>query len=313
MALPPSHRRPAARIRPATGDATRTPATTAQRAVVCQVETIIPPVRRAKASWLSGAMGVVLLAAALALGACSFRQMGEITYAEGAQASYEEAVVQLEDKNYEQAIMAFQQVRARYPYSSYAALAELRIADADFGRSRWLEAIDGYQAFLKFHPAHPDVDWAAYRIGASHFNAIPSSFFLFPPASERDQTEVRAARTSLQDFISRYPESSHLSQAKTELARVMELLVKHELYTAEFYASRERWAGAAGRYEFVLQNYPGSGFDGQATVGLAEALLQQDEGERAAALLDRFLAGNPGGKEGEKARKLRASLPVSPR
>ncbi|WP_169788737.1 outer membrane protein assembly factor BamD [Vulgatibacter incomptus] len=262
------------------------------------------------------ALPVVLLAASLCLAlssGCAHEQaVAKSGYSEDAQAAYEEAVSALESKNFEQAILAFEQIRSKFPYSSYAALSELRIADAEFGRGRWLEAIDSYQAFVKFHPDHPQVDWATFRIGESHFRAIPSSFFLFPSASERDQTEVRAAKTSLTDFVSRFPKSEYLPRAKEELQEVMGLLARHELYAARFYASREHWAGAAGRYRYLLQNYPGSPYETDATLGLAEALAKLGEHDRAKELLDAVEAAHPHTEEGRKAREMQRMMEKAP-
>jgi len=245
---------------------------------------------------------------ALLLAGCATKRAAPTTYAESAQEAYEVALEDLESQNYEQAISGFEQVRTKYPYSSYAALAELRIADAEFGRGRWLEAIDSYQAFVKFHPGHEQLDWAWFRIGESHYKAIPSGFFIFPSPSERDQTEVRAARTSLADFLSRYPQSAYAPQAREELREVVGLLAGHELQVARFYASRERWTGAAWRYERVLRDFPGSGFDAEATFGLADALREQGETGRAAEILEAFIGQHPSDTDARKARAMLDSL-----
>ena len=35
-----------------------------------------------------------------------------------------------------------------------ALVAELRLADAEFGADQFLEAVDSYRLFIKFHPTH---------------------------------------------------------------------------------------------------------------------------------------------------------------
>src|SRR5690606_32176611 len=86
------------------------------------------------------------------------------TYTESAQVLYEQGLDRLDSQNFEQAIVIFEQVRTRFPYSSYAALAELAIADTQYARGRFLEAIDAYEAFVRFHPTHPRLDYAYFRI-----------------------------------------------------------------------------------------------------------------------------------------------------
>src|SRR5690606_24670791 len=100
----------------------------------------------------------------------------------------------------------------------------------------------------------------AFRIGESHFEAIPSDFFLFPSPSERDITEVRAARTTLEDFIAAHPDSEHVPKARRLLDETLRILARHELVIGDFYASRGKWRGAAGRYETLLRTYPRLGF-----------------------------------------------------
>jgi outer membrane protein assembly factor BamD len=213
-----------------------------------------------------------LLLLLASLSCATTQATGPRTYSESAQALYEQALAELASDDFEQAILLFEQVRSRYPYSSYAALAELGVADTQFKRGRYLEAIDIYQAFLRFHPAHPRLDYASFRIGESHAKTIPSSFFLFPPPSERDQTAVRATRGALQDFLHRYPESAYVPRAQELLQEVLAVLARHEWAAARFYAKRGRWRGAALRYQALLNDYPGLGFDEQAREGLEEAM-----------------------------------------
>lgn len=242
-------------------------------------------------------IGVLLLTFACA----TTEATGPRSYTESAQALYEEGLGKLEAEDYEGAIVIFEQVRSRFPYSSYAALAELGVADTQFRRARYLEAIDAYEAFIRFHPTHARLDYASFRVGESHYNTIPSNFFLFPPASERDQTSVRSTRTALQAFLQRFPESQHGPRARDLLQEVLGVLARHELATAKFYARRGKWAGAAGRYRYLLRTYPGMGLDEEALTGLVESLLKLEEREEAEAVLSEYLQANP---DDRNARRL---------
>lgn len=230
------------------------------------------------------------------------------SYSDSAQRLYEEGLEQLDGGDYMQAIQTFETVRTRFPYSSYAALAQLRIGDTEFKRGQYLAAVDVYQNFVRLHPTHPDVDWAAFRIGAAHYEAIPSDFFIFPPPSERDTTEARAAQSALEDFIAGYPESRYVDEARRMLREVLGLLARHELYVGDFYASRGKWRGAATRYETMLRTYPNVGYDEEATFKLVEALLQLDDWEGAAEALRRFLDRHPKGDGADRAKELLREL-----
>src|SRR5687767_280162 len=78
--------------------------------------------------------------------------------------------------------------------------AELLLADLDFARERFTEARDRYQAFVKAHPSHASVDYAAFRAAETYTKEMPSEVFFLPPASEKDQVEVKGAFNALGTF-----------------------------------------------------------------------------------------------------------------
>lgn len=244
----------------------------------------------------------------LAAGCATPVAQGPRSYGEDAQVNYERAVSDMESGDYESAIARFEHVRSKFPYSSYAALAELRLADTQFRRGRWYEAVDAYRNFIRHNPRHADLDWAWFRVGEAHFRAAPADFFLFPSQSERDQTEVRAARTALVEFLDRFPESRHAPRARELLEESLRILARHELVTARFYASRKHWAAAAGRYETLLRSYPDTGYDAEATFGLVQAAEELETPERARFALQVFLERHPSGADAERARRLLREL-----
>ena len=249
---------------------------------------------------------VALLAvAALSLACVTVSTAGEPSYSADAQENYDRGLEALEGGNSLEAIRLFEHVRTQFPYSSYAPLAELRVADTEFKRGRFAEAIDAYQRFLKFHPAHPDVDWAAFRIGEAHHEAIPSGFFLLPPPSEKDQTEVRAAKRSLEEFLRGYPKSQYVPRARELLADADGILARHELAIAEFNESRDQPLGAVTRLEYLLANYPTAPQVGKAARRLVELAKEAGEPARAKERLEAFLAAHP---EVPAAGEVRAAL-----
>ncbi|HLV60768.1 MAG TPA: outer membrane protein assembly factor BamD [Fredinandcohnia sp.] len=246
--------------------------------------------------------------AAILLGACATTGTGAPTsYTESAQALYERGLDELDAHNYEQAIITFEQVRTRFPYSSYAALAELAIADTEFERGRYFEAIDAYEAFVRFHPTHPRLDYASYRIVEAHRHTLPSSFFIFPPVSERDPTTVLATLQAANAFLDRFSESEYAERARAIRREMLDILARHELAVARFHEKRGKWEGAAGRYRYLLSHYPGVGYDVEATLGLANAEFRAGRPEEARAILEAFLSEHDGEGVAE-ARRLLAEI-----
>ena len=180
-----------------------------------------------------------------------------VTGAEASNAAkaYEKGLQEKKDQNPLEATRFFEYVRNNFPYSQYAALAQLAIADMAFERDDWLQAATLYQDFVKQHPSHPKADYAAFRAGTAYFNDRPSDLFLLPPSHEKDLAPVRQALEALNRFVNSFPKSEFLPRARAMIGDCRELLARHERYVAEFYWKREQWRGAAGRYMTLADSY----------------------------------------------------------
>jgi outer membrane protein assembly factor BamD len=225
----------------------------------------------------------VLCALALAaLGACGGAQQGPaLSYGESARRDYERALGAFQDNDCLTATPLFQHVRREYPYSRYAALAELRSADCELEQQHHSEAIRQYRSFIRARPTHPDLDYAQYRVAVAYFRQIPQDFFLSPPREERDQSPTRSALRIIERFVREYEDSEHIEDARRMQRDVLALLARHELYVAEFYLYRDRPLATVSRIEGMLEEYRGSGLEPLALVLLGRTRLHM--GERADA------------------------------
>ena len=177
---------------------------------------------------------------------------------------YAQALDDLKNQHFQEAVDAFENIKARYPYSKYAALSDLRIADTWFEREQFIEAIDAYRSFLKYHPTHAEVSYAMFRIAESYRKQIPTDWFILPPSAEKDQASTRMAISAYRDVLTRYPTSEYAEKAQEALDGCRRKLADHEMYVASFYYKREKYLAAALRAEGVLRDYPGLGLDAEA-------------------------------------------------
>src|SRR5690349_11420324 len=162
-----------------------------------------------------------LLGAALVTTACGGKSggAGAVDYSVSAQRNYEKGVKELEDKDWLAASKYFQFIKSRFPYSKYAVLAELRLADAQFGAEQYIEAIDSYRLFIKFHPTHDMVanGYASFRIGEGYYRQLSGDFWMFPPSSEKDQSSTEDAANELKTFLDKYPDSPYREKSSTSI------------------------------------------------------------------------------------------------
>jgi outer membrane protein assembly factor BamD len=263
---------------------------------------------------------VLLLACALALAACSTfgkskkddEDVGDVEYASDADANMKLGDEAFEAENFAEAARYFEYVKTKYPFLEAAKNAELKLGECDFARDRFIEARDRFQNFVRLHPTHPKVDYAAFRAAMTHYKDIPSDLFILPPASEKDQQEVRAAMNALSDFLRIYPDSRHVPEAKKLLTDVKTRLAEHEIYVADFYRRRDRWAAVIGRLNTVAKNYSGTGYDEKVYFGLHEAYSQLKDQKRAKEALRAYLVLHPNERDAQKARDLLGPDEVAP-
>ncbi len=261
---------------------------------------------------------VVSASLALSLSACvSFgtfagQEGGEVEFAADAETNMRKGDDAMNAKNYTEAASFFEFVKTKYVYLDLAKTAELRLADADFERERFAEARDRYQNFVRLHPTHPKVDYAAFRAALTHYKEIPSDFFLLPPASEKDQVEVRNAASAMTDFLRGYSASEYVKEAKTVLDEVRLRLAEHEIYVADFYARRDRWPAVVTRLNVVAKDFSGIGLDERVSFGLYDAYVKLNEPAKAKDVLQKYADKFPETTGAKKALKLIAELPAAP-
>ena len=159
----------------------------------------------------------------------------------------EKGMEYFDDEDYFDALKAFTTLKERYPYSRYAILAELKVADAHFHRKEYAEAIAAYADFLQLHPKNDAIPYVLYQIGECYYKQLLSE--------DRDQTPTRRAITAFQRLLKEHPNSTYANTAKERIQDCRKLLAQHELYVAKFYFKSKLYEAALGRFEGLLASY----------------------------------------------------------
>jgi outer membrane protein assembly factor BamD len=234
-------------------------------------------------------------------------QAGDPDYASQAEENLRLGEDALENRDFFKAEKYFEFVKTKFPYLEASKEAELKLGDVDFEQERFPEAREKYESFIKLHPTHPKVDYAAYRSALSHFKDMPSDFFLLPPSEEKDQTEVQSSLKAMNNFLRQYPDSQYAKDAKTQAEQAKQKLAEHELYVAAFYRKRERWPAVAQRLEGLLSRYPGTKYDEEAFFSLHEAYVKLKQPERAQETLRKLIKQMPGTPAADRAQRMLGS------
>jgi outer membrane protein assembly factor BamD len=223
----------------------------------------------------------------LAIG-CGHSDSGNVEYAvsskgDSAQRNYEKGMKALEAQEWLSASKYFQYIRSRAQSSRYVVLAELRLADAQFGAEEYLEAVDSYKVFAKFHPSHELVlnGYVSFRIGEAYAKQLSDESWLFPPSYEKDQTGIEDAADELRVFVKKYPSSPFIDRARKIIGDVSKRLADHEWYVARYYWDRNHPMGTVLRLRKLIDTYPGLGYDEEALWLLGRAYVAVEMPDRA--------------------------------
>jgi outer membrane protein assembly factor BamD len=152
--------------------------------------------------------------------------------------------------DYKDAVKAFTDLKDWYPFSKYAILAELKIADSHYHLKEYDEAILSYEEFEKMHPKNEAIAYVIYQIGLSWFEQMDTI--------DRDSSPARKSLTQFNRLINQFPNSEYVGNAKENIKKCLSNMSGHELYVANFYMKTKKYQAALKRYEYLVENYPGS-------------------------------------------------------
>ena len=153
-------------------------------------------------------------------------------------------------EDYKDAIKAYTDLKNWYPFSKYAILAELKIADSHYYLEEYDEAIMGYEEFEKMHPKNEAVPYVIYQIGLCWFEQIDTI--------DRDSSSAKNALDQFNRLINQFPENQYTEEIGKKINQCLSHLSEHELYVANFYMKTKKYKAALNRYKYLVEHYPGS-------------------------------------------------------
>jgi len=152
--------------------------------------------------------------------------------------------------DYRIALKAYTDLKDWYPFSKYAILAELKIADAHYHLEEYDEAMLAYEEFEKMHPKNDAIPYVIYRSGLCWFDQLDTI--------DRDHTPAKNSLTQFNRLIAQHLESEYAQKAKENIVKCLDNLSGHELYVANYYMKTKKYKAALKRYKYLIKNYPDS-------------------------------------------------------
>ncbi len=202
--------------------------------------------------YFGGRRGFILLAVGfflLSAGGCGwFSSSTKDETEQSADALIQEGLDAYQLKKYERATEAFQKIKDRFPYSQYAVLSELKLADSYYLNKDYELAATSYKEFERMHPTNEVIAYVVFMQGMSYFKQMPTI--------DRDQSKALLAVQEFDRFIKNHAQSEYVTQAKINREEAQKNIVAHEFYIGEFYLKKGDYRAALGRFEGIINKYP---------------------------------------------------------
>ncbi|MEJ2154201.1 MAG: outer membrane protein assembly factor BamD [Desulfobacteraceae bacterium] len=193
---------------------------------------------------------------------CSWLGFGSSESEKPAYELVQDGMAEYENGRYNAAIKNFEQLKDWYPFSKYAILAELKIADANYHLKSYAEAIQAYEEFEQLHPRNEATPYVIYQIGRCYYEQIDSI--------DRDQTPAHKALEVFRRLKQQYPNDPYTHRSQTHITKCLQNIAGHEFYVGRFYFKSKHYKAALSRFMSVVTQYPDVGVHHQALTYIAQ-------------------------------------------
>lgn len=211
---------------------------------------------------------LLVLACIVAVSGCqsSNNRKQELAYVERpVEQLYNQAARELDKRNYDRAILLFNEVERQHPYSEWARKSMVMTAYASYQARDYEEAISGAQRYLGLHPGGSEADYAYYLIAVSYFDQIVDI--------GRDQRTTELALSALQDVTRRFPSNSYARDSSLKIDMVNDQLAGKEMEIGRWYLRSNQTLAAVNRFRKVVTTYDTTSHTPEALHRLVESYL----------------------------------------
>ena len=201
---------------------------------------------------------------------------------------YNDALNVLEQGDYEEAALMFDEVERQHPYSTWATKAQLMSAYSYYQDDAYDSAVVALDRFIQLHPSSPDVPYAYYLKALSYYEQISDV--------TRDQKMTENALQILDELAKRFPTSKYAKDAKLKLDLTRDHLAGKEMEIGRYYLKQGHYLAAINRLKTVVVKFQSTTHVPEALHRLAEAYVAlgiQLEAQKVVAVLGYNFPGSP--------------------
>ncbi len=201
---------------------------------------------------------------------------------------YNNGLDALNAQRYTTAEDQFDSVEQDYPYSAWAAKAELMQGYAQYLQNHYTQAIGTIDRYIQLHPNGADTPYAYYLRALCYYEQITDV--------QRDQQDTARAMTALQQVVDRYPTSPYAQDARLKIDLARDHLAGHEMSIGLWYEHQHLYEAALGRFQRVVADFQTTNHVPEALHRMVEIYLRlgmREPAMRTAAVLGYNYPGSP--------------------
>ncbi len=193
---------------------------------------------------------------------------------------YNNGMDALAARRYATATDQFTAIEENYPYSTWAARAQLMLGYTQYMRNNYDQAIGTLDRYIQLHPVGPDVAYATYLRALCFYEQIEDV--------QRDQKITVDAMAALKEVVDRYPGTDYARDARLKIDLGRDHLAGKEMAIGRYYEDQHLYGAAINRFQRVVQDFQTTNHVPEALERLVEIYLKlglRTEAERTASVL----------------------------
>ena len=202
--------------------------------------------------------------------------------------SYQEAMKNMNDKDYFYAAKKFLESEILFPQSDWAPKSALMASYAYYADNYYSEAIFNIQRFIKTYPKDKRMAYAHFLLAMCFYETIVDE--------KKDLEPLIDAKKEFEFVMLNYPNTDFALDSEFKIGLINDILASKEMYLGRHYIKKEKWIPAINRFKYIIQNHEDTIYVEEAIHRLVEIHYKiglVEESKKYASLLGyNYLSGD---------------------
>ena len=158
---------------------------------------------------------------------------------ESPESLYTLAMIDLDEKRYDDAMIKFKNVDFQFPLSNEAVQSQIMMAFIEYVNMNYDEAIFKFNRIISRYPSHKNIDYAYFMKAMCYFEQIENEAL--------DGNNNLKALENFNQIINRFPNSKYAKDSEQKIIFVKENIAAKHMDIAYFYLTQKKYPAAMKR------------------------------------------------------------------